>query len=154
MQTCEFLHVPKPLVQGRYGVPAVIGRMPPRLKRVLLAAADQADLAAFPFVWRQRPVQSGVAIGNAALAHPGGLFAQRLTALGARREEPSGFRRAKLRKLTVFVSETHREAMRRAITAAGAAESATAAPAPSRCAARSFRALTGSLPYLGSGGAA
>ncbi len=154
MQTPDLLEQLRPLVHDPHGDLRLVGRMPTEVTEILVTLGEPAHAAPGTLVVTADAVYGpAVAIGDAALAHPEGLLASLLAAVGALREEPLGSGRANLRKLTVFVAETHLVAVRDAVTGAGAGRIGRYSDCTFTLHGEgSFRPLPGSHPYLGQEG--
>ena len=154
METSELLSTLQPMLHDRWGVMRTVGRLPRGVEEVVVALAepDQVGPAAIALA-SEATLGPAVPIGDAALAHPGGLLADLLSGIGVTREVALPYGRARLRKLTVFVPETHLDAVREAIIAAGAGHIGRYADCTFTLHGEgSFRPLAGAHPYLGSPG--
>ena len=151
MQTRDVLAELRPWLHDPYGELRLVGRMPGEVREILVTLGEPADPPPGTLVVAPHAVHGpAVAIGDAALAHPEGLLASLLTAVGARREEPVGSGRAHLRKLTLFVPESHLGAVRDAITGAGAGRIGRYSDCTFTLHGEgTFRPLPGSHPFLG-----
>ncbi len=152
METSELLEALRPLLHDSLGDLKLVGRLPPAVEEILVTLREPSNLDPRTLIVTPRATLGPAAeIGGAALAHPDGLLADLFAAFGARREEPLACGRTGLRKLTVFVPETHLERLRQAIAAAGAgrigrySECSFAAHGEG-----TFRPLQGATPFLGS----
>jgi len=132
------------------GVHAV-GRLPQAVDAVLLDALEPEAAPANTIVLAPAPERGpALAIGDAALAHPAGLLAHIAQELHATQDEAVGPGRLQLRKLTVFVPESHLEAVRSAITAAGAGRVGRYADCTFTLHGEgAFRPLPGAHPFVG-----
>ena len=154
MRTTEVLGALQPHMHDALGDLAVVGRLPETCDELLVATAEPADPGRGTLVIVPKAeLGPAIAVKDSALAHPDGLLAHILHGLGARREVPVGWGRAKLRKLTVFVPETHLEALRAALTSAGAGRIGHYSDCTFAVHGEgTFRPGAGARPFLGSEG--
>jgi len=111
-----------PLLHGPLGELPTVGRLPEDVQELLVGWGEPADVPPGAAVLAPAPAHGpGYAVGEAYLAHPDGFTAWLCRALGARDAVALGPRnRSVLRKLAVFVPETHLSPVRAALAAAGA----------------------------------
>ncbi len=155
METSELLAMLRPLLHDRKGALTCVGRMPRQIEEICVTPLEPADVSAATLVVAPAAVFGpAVAIGDAAWAHPGGLLAELFGAIGVMREDPLALGRTKLRKLTVFVPETHLDILRDAVSAAGAGSIGSYSDCTFTAHGEgTFLPLPGAKPYLGSVGA-
>ncbi len=154
METSELLATLQPMLHDRKGLLRSVGRLPRSAEEILVALVEPDEPSPATIVVAPEAILGpAVPIGDAALAHPDGLLADLLSAIGVTREEALPYGRARLRKLTVFVPETHLHEVREAIVAAGAGRIGRYADCTFTLHGEgSFRPLAGARPYLGSPG--
>jgi hypothetical protein len=143
----------RPLAHDRLGALQAVGRLAAEVQEILVAQSEPAAAAAGTLLLCDEVrLGPGIALGDAALAHPDGLLAHILHALSAR-EMPLAFGREKLRKLTVTVPETHLAAARDAITQAGAGHIGNYRDCTFTSHGEgTFQPLAGAHPFLGQPG--
>ena len=151
MNTDAFLVALRGVAADRQGRLGFRGAPPKAVEEVLIAPGAPEGLPdGTVLVAPEIGDARGVPIGDAALAHPDGLLAAMLRALKPRRVQAVGPGRPKLRKLAVFVPESHLEAVRSAVAAAGAGRIGNYAECTFITHGEgAFRPLAGSSPFLG-----
>lgn len=141
------------LAPGPLGdAPRRCGRVPDEIHRLIVGAAQPAELAAGHVALTLSPGDGpGYALGDAPFAHPEGFSAALSVSISGRHGMAVGRTgRAQLRKLAVFVPATHLDAVRDALSAAGAGhignyrDCTFAAPGIG-----SFLPLEGTDPFIG-----
>jgi hypothetical protein len=151
METSELLAALQPMLHDRRGALRSVGHLPRSADDILVTLAEPDEPTPGTIVVAPQAILGpAVSIGDAALAHPDGLLADLFSAIGGMREEALPFGRVRLRKLTVFVPETHLEGVREAIVAAGAGRIGRYADCTFTLHGDgSFRPLASARPYLG-----
>lgn len=146
----------RPLAHGPFGqAPKAVGRLPDDITGVTLGFCEPRDLRPGEVALAYAPdLGPALALGDALFAHPEALCAQLCKGLGMDGAVAVGPRaRSQLRKLAVFVPESHCAAVRDAIAAQGAGfigdyrDCTFAAPGTG-----TFTPLSGTHPFIGQEG--
>lgn len=123
MHRDDFEEILSRLAHGPEGeTPVRLGRVPDDVSRVLLSLSEPGRIDPGDVSLCVEGVQGpGYQIGDALLAHPDGVAATICRGIAGYPGEAAGTAlRSKLRKIAVFVPTTHLDALRDAITEAGA----------------------------------